>query len=163
MSSRRHLAFSALLLGACYSSGDGVSPPPNSFYYPVGMAVSRGGNVLYAVNSDFDLQWNGGTVQSYDLHQIRRDAVMTIADPTNPNIPYITRPKAGECPSLPPTDQTNGDPTPQLRGQTCAPPVDSTKYVRDSATIGAFATDLRISAGGSRIFVPVRGDASIAW
>jgi len=56
MSSRRHLAISALLLAACYQSGDGVAPPPNSFYFPVGLAVSRGGNVLYAANSDFDLQ-----------------------------------------------------------------------------------------------------------
>jgi len=127
------------------------------------MAVSRGGNVLYAANSDFDLQWNGGTIQSYDLNQIRRDTVLTIADPTNPNIPYFTRPAAGECPSAQPTNQTEGNPTPQLRGQTCAPPVDSTKYVRDSATIGAFATDLQTSAGGSRIYIPVRGDASITW
>jgi hypothetical protein len=163
MSTRRHLAFTALLLAACYQSGDGVAPPPNSFYYPVGMAVSRGGNVLYAANSDFDLQWNGGTVQSYDLHQIRRDAVLTIADPTNPNVPYISRPAPGACPSSAPTNQTEGNPTPLLRGQTCAPPVDSTKYVRDSATIGAFATDLQMSVGGSRIFMPVRGDASITW
>ena len=127
------------------------------------MAVSRGGNVLYAVNSDFDLQWNGGTVQSYDLHQIRRDAVLTIADPTNPNVPYFTRPAPGACPSQAPTTQTEGNPTPLLRGQTCAPPVDSTKYVRDSATIGAFATDLQMSAGATRIYMPVRGDATITW
>lgn len=163
MSPRRTLAFSALLLAACYQSGDGVAPPPNSFYYPVGLAVSRGGNVLYAANSDFDLQWNGGTLQSYDLHQIRRDAVLTIADPTNPNVPYYSRPAAGACPTQQPTNQTEGNPVPILRGQACAPPVDSTQYVRDSATIGAFATDLQISAGGSRIYIPVRGDASLTW
>src|SRR5580698_10284476 len=107
---------------ACYSGGGGTAPPTNSFYYPVGLAVSRGGNVLYAANSDFDLQWNGGTLQSYDLHQIRRDSVLTIADPTNPNIPYISRPAAGACPTQQPTNQTEGNPVPILRGQACAPP-----------------------------------------
>ena len=157
------LGFSTLLLGACYSAGNGVAPPPNDFYFPVGLAVSRGGTVLYAANSDFDLQWNGGTLQAYDLHQIRRDAVATIADPTNPNVPYVQRPAPGACPSQPPTSQVEGDPTPTLRGQTCAPPVSSESYVRDSAVIGAFATDLQLSPGGSRVFVPVRGDASLTW
>ena len=60
---------------ACYSGGGGGSDPPtNTFYFPVGLAVSSGGNALYAVNSDFDLQWNGGTLQSYDLFKIRQDA-----------------------------------------------------------------------------------------
>src|SRR5690348_16191099 len=131
MSLRRMLGFSTVLLAACYSAGNGVAPPPNDFYFPVGLAVSRGGNVLYAANSDFDLQWNGGTVQAYDLHQIRRDAVATIADPTNPNVPYVQRPAPGACPSQPPTNQVEGDSTPTLRGQTCAPPVDSKSYVRD--------------------------------
>src|SRR5580704_11411177 len=60
--------------GACYSGGGGTNPPTNEFYFPVGLAVSKGGTVLYAVNSDFDLQWNGGTLQSYDLFWIRHDA-----------------------------------------------------------------------------------------
>ncbi len=163
MSLRRYLGFASVLLTACYSAGDGVAPPPNNFYFPVGLAVSRGGNVLYAANSDFDLQYNGGTIQSYDLHAIRRDVVKTIADPTNPDVPYFTRPKPGDCPGQAPTQQTEGDATPTLRGQTCAPPVDSTKYVRDSATIGAFAADLQLSPGGSRLFIPVRGDATLTW
>jgi hypothetical protein len=48
-------------------------------------------------------------------------------------------------------------------GETCAPPVDSTAYVRDSAIIGAFATDLQLSVTGTRLFAPVRGDASLTW
>src|SRR5579863_2970730 len=65
---------------SCYSTGDGTQPPPESFYFPVGLAVSHGGNVLYVANSDFDLQWNGGTIQSYDLDQIRVDAATVVAD-----------------------------------------------------------------------------------
>ena len=58
--------------------------------------MSRGGNVLYAVNSDFDLQWNGGTIQSLDLHLIRRHTVMTIQDPTDPEHPLALPPDPGD-------------------------------------------------------------------
>src|ERR1700729_2789850 len=60
---------------SCYSPRPGTPPPMKTFYYPVGLAVSAAGNVLYVANSDFDLQWNGGTVQSYDLNAIRIDTV----------------------------------------------------------------------------------------
>src|ERR1700730_18130895 len=78
---------------ACYTAGGRTSPPTNSFYFPTGLAVSAGGNVLYAINSDFDLQWNGGTLQSYDLFQIRQDTVSLIqahsgdSNTPPPNIP----------------------------------------------------------------------------
>ncbi len=156
------VALSALLSG-CYSSGGGTPPPPNRFYYPVGVAVSQGGNVLYAINSDFDLQWNGGTLQSYDLHLIRKHTVLAIANPADPNLP-LTRPQPppGSCPSNPPVNASDGTGRQQL-GQTCAPPIDSTFYVRDSVVVGAFATDLQRSVLGTRLFAPVRGDASLTW
>src|SRR4029077_13095522 len=73
---------------ACYpAAGLGVDPPAAELYFPVGLTVSRSGTVLYAVNSDFDLQWNGGTIEALDLHLIRRHAVMAIKDPTDPNLP----------------------------------------------------------------------------
>ena len=66
-----HVVLCAVIGGltspACYSAGNGTPPPLDSFYYPTGLAVSSGGNVLYAINSDFDLQWNGGTLQSYEI------------------------------------------------------------------------------------------------
>jgi hypothetical protein len=145
---------------SCYSAGAGTSPPPKTFYFPVGLAVSSDGNVLYAVNSDFDLQWNGGTLQSYDLGTLRVDAANRIANPP-----------AG-CPESPP-------PGGVLLGQRCAPPTPSETYFKDSATIGAFATDLQVSVGGApavpgagpsstkagpkRLFIPVRGDATVTW
>ena len=66
-------------VASCYSGGGGGTDPPTyTFYFPVGLAVSSGGNALYAVNSDFDLQWNGGTLQSYDLFLIRRDTAALV-------------------------------------------------------------------------------------
>ena len=75
-------------------------PPLEQFYFPVGLKVSHGGTVLYAVNSNFDLQYNGGTLQSYDLRLIRQHAVLAIEDPTNPNLPLI-RPRPGFSVGMP--------------------------------------------------------------
>jgi hypothetical protein len=170
------LLLSAAVVGAavpsCYSAGAGTAPPPNSFYFPVGLAVSKGAKVLYAVNSDFDLQWNGGTLQTYDLSKLRRHAAKLIranlgtplpADPGDP-LPFAA--PAPGCPGQP----IGGKPL----GQVCAPPVDSKNYFHASATIGAFATGLQISIavapvtpdapdGRRRLFIPVRGDAALTW
>ncbi len=157
----------------CYSTRDGSAPPLDRLYYPVGLRVSAGGTVLYAVNSDFDLQYNGGTLQSYDLGLIRRHVVRLIADHTAPEIPVLDRQKLVDNPC----DQ--GRPLGPL-GETCAPPVDSSFYVRDSAVIGAFATDLLLSAPPAqlepsipgervgtrsfdRLYAAVRGNASVTW
>jgi Cys-rich repeat protein len=52
-------------------AGDGVSPPPERIYFPVGLAVDEESEWLYVVNSDFDLQFNQGTVQSLNLDRVR--------------------------------------------------------------------------------------------
>jgi hypothetical protein len=164
-------AASAGFSGGCFpAAGEGVDPPALSFYFPVGLAVSRGGNVLYAVNSDFDLQWNGGTIQSLDLHAMRRDAVRAIANPADPNLPLAqTTDTDASCPNGPPVISNLYD-AGVVPGWACAPPTNASFYMRDSAVIGAFATDLQLSrienpdgSGRSRVFAPVRGDASLTW
>jgi hypothetical protein len=153
---QRSLAILPLLVlglaadAGCYDTGDGTAPPLESFYFPVGLAVSHGGTVLYAVNSDFDLQYSGGTLQSYDLRLIRRHALLAIADPTNPNLPLVRKGSPAGCPNDPPLFR-EGEPGRQPLGETCAPPVDSTVYVRDSAVIGAFATDVLLSRPPSEL------------
>lgn len=61
----------ALAQTGCYFSDTGLTPPGESFYFPTGLAVSPGRTALYVANSDFDLQFNGGTVQVVDLASIR--------------------------------------------------------------------------------------------
>ncbi|WP_394836847.1 hypothetical protein LVJ94_08050 [Pendulispora rubella] len=179
---RRLMGAAAVSLCACYSGGgNGSSPPSNQLYFPVGLAVSTGGNVLYAVNSDFDLQWSGGTLQSYDLFKLRHDiGVMLNWDPGQeqrnfPNLPYVEDHKPtffckpdGTFPGGPEID-ANGNRIPV--GRICAPPMHSEAYFHDSVTIGAFATDLQLSkatldgqpTGGRRLFMPMRSDASLTW
>jgi len=167
-------------VGSCYSGGGGgTAPPANTFYFPVGLAVSSGGNALYAINSDFDLQWNGGTLQSYDLFLIRLDTAAlinanltgqpprSVGSGSKYNIDFVSPPSPANCLSNPSAGITNTMGTRVPPGEICAPPVQSTNYVRASATIGAFATGLQIQTFdgvvGNRLFAPVRGNASLTW
>ena len=144
-------ALSLLALGPhCYSTEGGVAPPQKTMYYPVGLAVSPGGKALYVVNSDFDLQYDGGTVQAFDLTRIRAEAKKNAA-----NI-------AGGCPG---TESRNID-------IECAPPRPTDEFWKSTVTIGAFATDIQLSTLGfrdplrgasRRLFLPVRGNASLTW
>ncbi len=61
----------ALLLSGCFPPGEGLEPPSGRVYFPVGLAVDEQQKFLFIVNSDFDLQFNAGTVQSWDLEQLR--------------------------------------------------------------------------------------------
>jgi hypothetical protein len=166
------LALGAVLVGAvgpsCYSAGDGTDPPPDTFYFPVALAVSPDGNVLYAANSDFDLQWNGGTLQTYDLAALRQNAADLITYnlvggpvPLDPKQHPVTRAPPASCNAVVPV----GLPL----GESCSPFVASQDYIQRSVIIGAFATDAQIStfaaSPGSpqRLFVPVRGEAAVTW
>ena len=120
-----------------------------AFYFPVGLAVSKGGNVLYAVNSDFDLQWNGGTIQSLDLHLIRRHAVARDQGPdrSEPAARAPADPERVVSERLRRSSRSVND-AGVAPGWACAPPTNASYYMRDSVVIGAFATDLQ--ALGSR-------------
>ncbi|MFZ5894264.1 MAG: YncE family protein [Myxococcota bacterium] len=69
-------SFSRLLVAAalptlgCYSAGDGVSPPEDRIYFPVGLALVNDARHLVVANSDFDLQYNAGTLNVLDVTQL---------------------------------------------------------------------------------------------
>jgi len=191
------VAIIAWTVPACYQGGGGTNPPTNTFYFPVGLGVSAGGHVLYAANSDFDLQWNGGTLQSYDLAAVRRDTLALIqanfgtsgGDASGLGNNVWLADGGGDAGPPPQTQVqwfpdclgdaailSNGSRIPL--GEACAPPVDSTRYKQDSAIIGAFATQLELEpvftfgygtrvsiagAGPTRMYIPVRGDATLTW
>lgn len=163
--------------GACLSGGGGSPPPLDRLNFPIGLAVSRGGGVLYVANADFDLQYGGGTLQSYDLNQIRRDALDVIAqdfedcatvgdagaDGGNRHCLALVHGRATGCPGAPPDNQPDDASARVPLGQTCAPPVQASEYVRSAAVIGAFATSAKLTPDRTRLFVPVRGTAELTW
>jgi hypothetical protein len=151
----------SLLLAACLTTGEGRPPPLDDFLYPVGLAVSPNGHVLWVANSDFDLRFNGGSVLAFDLDAIRSDEAKVRRDPADPSLPLAQAPvPAGSCPSDPP-GATPGTAARQPATLTCAPPVRAGAYVKDGIVTGAFST--RVDFRDGRLFVPTRGDTSLLW
>ena len=66
----------ALLATGCFAPGDGREPPLDRIYFPVGVALSPGYTRMYVANSDFDLQFNAGSLQAYDLERL--DALLPV-------------------------------------------------------------------------------------
>jgi hypothetical protein len=66
-------ALSSLAGAGCYYGDTGLPPPSEGFYFPTGLVVSPGRSVLYVANSDFDLQYNGGTIQAVNLITLRSE------------------------------------------------------------------------------------------
>jgi hypothetical protein len=62
--------FWGIALTQCFPPGEGVSPPADQIYFPVGLATDPDSKSLFVVNSDFDLQYNQGVLQRYDLERI---------------------------------------------------------------------------------------------
>lgn len=176
---RGALAAAAVVIAGCYIGNQGEDPPLNRLYFPTGLVTSPGRTALYITNSDFDLQFNGGTVMAFKLG-LMRDVILK---------PLLKDLVAGlgtaACTNLklPPNfDQVGGalEPNPGGAGSTetdsgfallypgpCNA-VDSTQLIGPVATIGAFASGATLALRtdgkpGARLFVPVRGDPSATW
>lgn len=187
--SRRWFALVALSSVGCYDQGEGVEPPLDRIYFPVGLALSQGGGRLYVVNSDFDLQYNGGTVQAFDLDRVRQIVPKACSSDGD------CAPSGRVC-DLTPTEANGGHPSRWCvdasgphAGEPCGPfgekkaadkllhpgrcgrinhvkPQDGgPSLVAGKVGIGAFATDAiytpRKDGPGGRLFIPVRGDATL--
>jgi hypothetical protein len=139
--------------------------------------VSKGGGVLYVANADFDLQYGGGTLQAYDLNQIRRDALDVIAGDYedcarvgdagdaggNRHCLALAHGLPSGCPGTPADNQPDDASIRVPLGHSCAPPVLASEYVKRAVVIGAFATTAKLTPDQTRLFVPVRGTSSLAW
>jgi hypothetical protein len=194
---------SAALCG-CFPPSDGRDPPLDRIYFPVGLALSGGeadpgaeagapagpARWLYVANSNFDLQFNAGSLQAYDLDRLRRfvpsycesdadcasgrcdtpgaathrgDPSYTCVDPDAPD-PCLGLGRASAAEQLIAPGRCNPlEPTTPPRGAS---------LLAQAVGIGAFVTDLVYrrcdpTAGPcgpeGRLFLPVRGDATLHW
>lgn len=159
-----------LVLTACYSSGEGMTPPLDRIYFPTGLATNCDSRAdapacqpsrLYVASSDFDLQFNAGSIQTIDLERVRE--IVGSIYPSDASDGQAHCGKFGE--------QNAGEQL--LSPGPCGPvnldhPQDGgSKIVVDSVGIGAFATDVILTASltgaKKRLLLPVRGEASLHW
>ena len=189
---RRILAFTCFSLVACYSIGEGIAPPLGSIYFPTGLAVSSDSSHLYVVNSDFDLQYNAGTLQSLDLNRIHSLIPRGCSSDANcPSDKYCDVPagaddkvehsywcvdRSGQYQGLPCSAlgerSTDDRVTVPGRCQSIdlqSPQDGGSSLVTAAVAIGAFATDVitrkfpDASRYLERVFIPVRGESSVNW
>jgi hypothetical protein len=183
---RRRLivAISCSALAGCFKLGDGRPPPLERVYFPTGLALSPGGSRLYVANSDWDLQFNAGTVQVFDLDRLSellpRYCVSDEECSSGERCDLVPReledgtPVAAtywcvdaEAPDPCGARGVQNDADRLLAPGLCGPIEDLTAdLLLESVSIGAFATDVAYAAnpnGGGRLFVPVRSDATLHW
>ncbi|HKO91437.1 MAG TPA: hypothetical protein VJU61_09815, partial [Polyangiaceae bacterium] len=170
----------------CFKPDDGREPPLDRIYFPTGLALSPDSDRLYVANSDWDLQFNAGSVQVYDAARIREllpRSCKTDADCLDSSQRCDTGPVDGAtefgisgtfwC-----VDAASADPCRGLGVQSpgvrltqpglCGSLDNRTEdLLLDSVSISSFATDLVYRANplgeGGRLFLPTRSDATLVW
>ena len=177
-----------LLSAGCVDPGEGVEPPLSQIYFPVGVALSAGKTRMYVVSSDFDLQYSGGSVLALDLERVRElvpkscssdadcgsgqrcDLVATSENRGKPSHWCVAADGAHAGRPCGARRELSSAGTVLFPGRcghvNLTNPQDGGKsLVVDSVGIGAFATDViyrqRPNGPGGRLFIPVRGDATL--
>lgn len=177
----------------CFALGEGLEPPLQGLYYPTAIVTSPGGRALYVVNSDFDIQYTGGTVQAVDLVSLRscvgrlRDNLARGASAENACSDVGLLPKDASTATT--SDEDDNDGPVVVPGPCKAIPLDTPiacavqddpatpgtdppvkgPLIRSSRVIGAFASSAALlrdpdDAGTTaRLFVAVRGDPSLTY
>jgi hypothetical protein len=207
------VALSAVLLGSCFSAGDGQAPPLTSLYFPTGLALdilpsaspSDPPKYLFVASSDFDLQYRASSLITYNLEALVEripqscnidsdcgsgtcDNDVYSALHNSAQASYFCRPSPdgepcgaglnsvhseadlllypGRCASIDPAIATL-----PLRSATSESVSLPRPIIKWTVQIGAFATDVvfratpasSASASEGRLFLPVRGDATLHW
>jgi hypothetical protein len=155
--------FALAALGEYFTS-DGVPPPLDAFYYPTGLLVSPGRTTLYVTNSDFDLQYSGGTIFALDLAKLRDGKLDKLVAGLNPDKDGKLLGAAEACSAIGLTSNDNST----LYPGPCSPfALPGTGIIDKAVPVGAFtsgaAMALRPCERGARLFIPVRGDPSVTF
>ncbi len=139
----------AASLSACVFDNPGSPPRDRAFHFPIAAVASPDARWLYVVNSDFNLQYNGGSIVVVDLSRVR-DAILGPAG--SPRPVTVTPP-----PAAPSARQIDPESVwmPPLQGE------NGPTTIR----INPFATDVQLRTVGAarRLYVTVRGDATLTY
>lgn len=135
MSLKNRIVFVGLfsMLAGCLSEYSGEPPPGDQLIYPVGLITTANDDFLIVVNSNFDLQYNAGTVVALSLEKVRA-IIETGGSPD-----WLSN--DGTFLFIPDTELI--DPN-------------------DTIRIGSFASDIALTPDRDRALVPVRGGAERA-
>lgn len=144
------LGFLALCAALSGCANEGSPPPLGRIYFPTALGISPSGDQLFVANSNFDLKYNRGSLQSYDLDQL--NAVLD--EHCGPR----TREERDRCGVIP-----EEDPRPDLTGNIDLLRVSG--LLISEVIIGSYANGMGVSPmnDGARIYMPVRSDANLTF
>jgi len=134
-------------LSACTNAGQ--PPPVGRLNFPIAIGLSPSGDQLYVVSSNFDLRYNGGVVQSYDVGVMNR-----LLDESCGARPLAERDECGVIPTQDEREDLTDDIT-RVEG-----------LLLSEVVIGSYADGLAIAEnadGSSRLYLPVRSDANLTY
>lgn len=164
----------AALASGCFSADTGYAPPTDSFYFPTGLNLSADRSTLVVVNSDFDLQYNGGTVFALDLARLRDDRLASLLAALNTEGGAMND-ACKAFGSSPHEDDKSlfSNENDILNPGPCNPVLTKQFTDQRHAIIGAFASGAVVVTRddpetpdvepGERLFVAVRGDPSLTF
>ncbi len=159
-----------LLVAACTADASDVQPREDEMFFPTGMTVAPDDSFAFVVNANSELRWDSGSVMVLDLDKV--DDVVE-AWTTRREVPAGDEDQDGDG-----NDDKKKDPDRHANGETddCIIDPDHTetlecdeaRFFNEGAAvrIGNFATDIsaqNLGNGNLRLFIPTRGDPSIAW
>ena len=180
-----------LAVSACVVPEDGLDAPLEQLHFPVGLALGPGGDFLLVANSDFDINYKSGTVQSYGLEALRSllpspcnsdddcqeagrrcDVKESSNNDGIPSFVCVESGGAGE--GKPCGDLGSKIFSERLKVPGRCNPIaltsssGGTDLLVDAVRISALATDAKYranpnNAGVGRLFLPVRGDTTLHW
>ncbi len=140
----RTFAAALLVLGTFSACGnDGVRPPEGRLNFPTAAALSLEASprFIYVANSNFDLRYNKGSIQTYNL-EVFADAVL-------------------ECTDRDPEDCVIIDPSvPSLDADARVPPIEANVLVSEVLT-GSYADGVTLSPSGARLYTVIRSDGNL--
>jgi YVTN family beta-propeller protein len=140
-------ALGCSLVAACTASADDVRPPSDQLFFPSGIVVAPDDSVMFVANANSELRYDSGSITVIDLGAV--NAAITGTPPAD------CKPDAAH-----------------LETRIC----DARDFVKQTAMkqpagvrIGNFSTDIALQDFSTaaqvnlRVFVPTRGDPSVAW
>jgi hypothetical protein len=162
-----------VLSSGCFG-GEGLEVPTDEIYFPLGLAIDSAGKHLYVVSSDFDLQYDGGSVQSYRLDDLYAKLPQRCATDADCGDGKCNQGMCSTTLEDSPCPQGDRPPEDWLLYPGRCNFIDNKPFIASKVKIGAFATDAVIrtepnqttedpTALRQRLFVPVRGDTTLHW
>lgn len=124
-----------LMTAACSLNNPGAEPPRGKIYFPTAVAIAD--DHLLVASSNFDVRYNAGSLQAYDLAELNSQVDACLADPN-----------AIGC---------------DCRQDGACVLANTRELLASEVLIDSFATGIAYSAALGRVYVPTRSNGGLTF